>query len=250
MPDTRHLLPSGRSVLIGLALLALAVGGYAAARGTSLFAVRTIDVRGGTPALRAQVRAALADEVGASLLEVDGASIGSRLGAIPGVRSYTYDRAFPHTLKVVVAREIPVLVVRRVPGADAFLVAADGKVIRMLPHSRLSHLPRLWVKSTVDMRAGDPLPAPYEDAARAVAVVRGAGLRGGVETVLAGRDELRLVLSGGLQVRLGDAGDLRLKFAIARRILRSTGAAASGGGYLDVSVPQRPVLFSNSQVGG
>ena len=66
----------------------------------------------------------------------------------------------------------------------------------------------------------------------------------------AGAKELTLVLGGGLELRLGDGGDLRLKLAIARRILRQTGAASTGGGYLDVSVPERPVLSVNSQVGG
>ena len=41
---------------LGFALLLLAVGGYTAARETSLFAVQAVDVRGGTPAIRAQVR--------------------------------------------------------------------------------------------------------------------------------------------------------------------------------------------------
>jgi hypothetical protein len=71
-----------------------------------------------------------------------------------------------------------------------------------------------------------------------------------VSTVRVGKDELTLTLGGGLQVLLGDTGDLRLKLAIARRILGVTGAATAGGGYLDVSVPERPVLSSNSQVGG
>lgn len=250
LPDTRFLLPSGKSVLAGLLALALTVGGYLAARETSLLAVQTIDVRGGTPELRAQVRTALADEAGVSLLAVDGDVIGSRLAAIPGVRMFTYDRSFPHTLKVVVAREIPVLVVRRVPGSGAFLVAASGKVIKALPHARLSHLPRLWVKSSVDVHVGQPLPPAYAGAPAALAVVRGASLPGGVATVLVGPDELSLVLSGGLQVRLGDPGDLRLKLAIARRILGVTGAATTGAGYLDVSVPERPVLSGESQVGG
>ena len=49
---------------------------------------------------------------------------------------------------------------------------------------------------------------------------------------------------------LGDATDLRLKLAIARRILRATGAATTAGAYLDVAVPERSVLDSNPQVGG
>ena len=65
-----------------------------------------------------------------------------------------------------------------------------------------------------------------------------------------GQDELTLLLGGGLEVRLGDPGDIRLKLAIARRILRATGAAAAGTGYVDVGVPARPVLSTKPQVGG
>jgi hypothetical protein len=71
-----------------------------------------------------------------------------------------------------------------------------------------------------------------------------------VHVVRAGAKELTLVLGGGLELRLGGGGDLRLKLAIARRILRQTGAATAGGGYLDVSVPERTVLSSDPQVGG
>ena len=78
--------------------------------------------------------------------------------------------------------------------------------------------------------------------------LRGAPLPGGIRSVRAGR-ELTLVLGSGLELRLGDRSDLQLKLTIARRILRSTGLAA-GEGYLDVSVPERPVLALKPQVGG
>jgi cell division septal protein FtsQ len=242
-----RLAPSGRSVLIGLALFALAVGGYLAARETSIFAVRTIDIRGGDPALRSQVKAALADEVGQSLMKIDGAGLDRRIAPLPGVRSFHYDRAFPNTLRVLLRPEQPVLVLRT--GADAYLVAATGRVIRKLAHPHLSHLPRLWVAHDVQVRVGDPLPPAIGAAATALAPLQGAPLPGGVRVVRGGK-ELTLVLGGGLEVRLGDHGDLQLKLAIARRILRSTTAPATAGGYVDVSVPERPVLLLNSQVGG
>ncbi|HEU5362265.1 MAG TPA: FtsQ-type POTRA domain-containing protein [Gaiellaceae bacterium] len=250
LPELGHLIPSFRSLGIGLLLALLAALAYVGARETSVFAVQTVDVRGGTPVLRAQVRAALADVVGTSLLKVGGATVESRLSPIPGVRSFTYDRSFPHTLRVVFKREVPVLVVRRVPGDDALLVAASGRVIKELPHPRLSHLPRLWVKKTVPVTVGAPLSPSLAGAAGALAALHGAGLPGGVSTVTVGDGELSLHLSGGLEVRLGDTGDLRLKLAIARRILRLTRAATAGGGYLDVSLPERPVLDTNPQVGG
>jgi hypothetical protein len=243
-----RLAPSGRSVLIGIALFLLAVGGYVAARETSIFAVRTIEIRGGNEALRAQVKAALAGEVGRSLMKIDGDSLNGHLAPLPGVRSFEYDRAFPNTLRIVLRPEQPVLVLRS--GADAYLVAATGRVIRPLAHPRLSHLPRLYVaRKELQIKVGEPLPATVGAAATALAPLQGAPLPGGVHLVRGGK-ELTLVLGGGLEVRLGDHGDLQLKLAIARRILRATDAATTGGGYLDVSVPERPVLSLNSQVAG
>jgi len=243
-----RLAPSGRSVLIGLVIFTLAVGGYVAARETSIFAVRTIEIRGGDQSLQAQVKAALADEVGQSLMKIDGNSLDRRIAPLPGVRAFKYDRAFPNTLRIVLRPEQPVLVLRS--GADAYLVSATGRVIRPLAHPHLSHLPRLYVaKRDVQVRAGDPLPPPIAAAALALAPLQGAPLPGGVRQVRGGK-ELTLVLGSGLEVRLGDHGDLQLKLAIARRILRATAAATTGGGYLDVSVPERPVLSLKSQVVG
>jgi cell division septal protein FtsQ len=250
LPEIGHLIPSFRSLGVGLLLALLAALAYVGARETSVFAVQTVDVRGGTPVLRAEVRAALTDVVGTSLLKVGGTTVQSRLSPIPGVRSFTYDRSFPHTLRVIVKREVPVLVVRRVPGNEALLVAASGRVLKELPHPRLSHLPRVWVKKSVPVTVGAPLAPSLAGAAAALSALRGAGLPGGVSTVTVGEDALTLHLSGGLEVRLGDTGDLRLKLAIARRILRITRAATAGGGYLDVSLPERPVLDTNSQVEG
>ena len=249
-PDLRRVAPSGRSVLIGLVLLVLAVGGYVAARQTSLFALRTVEVRGGTPLLRAQVRKALSEDVGKSLLRVDGATVGNAIDPIPGVRNFTYDRAFPHTLRITVRAEQPVYVLRQVPGTGAYLVAASGRVIRPLAHPHLSSLPRIWVTKDTNVKVGDRVGPGLAEAASALSLLHGAPLPGGVHLARVSKKELTLVLGGGLEVRLGDGGDLRLKLAIARRILRATGAATAGTGYLDVSVPERPVLAANSQVVG
>src|SRR4051794_20505788 len=136
------IVPTGRSILVALAILLVAGGGYAVARETSIFAVRTLDVRGGTPAIRAQVRTALAGELGRSLLKIGGGDIDGRLAKVTGVRSFRFDRRFPNTLEVVVAAEHPVLIIRQ--GKTAFLVSSNGRVLRALDHARLSSLPRLW----------------------------------------------------------------------------------------------------------
>jgi hypothetical protein len=248
VPRLGALLPTGRSILIALAIAAVAAGAYAAARDTSLFAVHTLDVRGGTPSLRAQVRAALAPELGRSLLRVGGGELDRRLEPVTGVKTFRFDRHFPNTLQVVVTAERPVLVLRQ--GKAAYLVSAAGRVLRTLDHPRRSSLPRLWLPTAAQQPVvGNWLPAASTAAAVAVGPLRSAPLPGGVETVVSDGKQLTLVLHSGFEVRLGDVGDLRLKLAIARRIMRLTGTALAPG-YVDVSVPERPVLSSNSQVGG
>src|SRR5262249_40883353 len=157
---------------------------------------------------------------------VDSGTINDRLATLPAVRSFSYDRAFPHTLRVVVRAERAVLVVRQ--GDRAFLVAATGRVLRPLPHPRLSRLPRLYVKKDVALTVSSTAPPAVRGAAAALAVIRDAALPTGVRFVRGGAEELTLLLGSGFEVRLGDAADLRLKLAIARRILHITGAATAG----------------------
>lgn len=249
LPELGRLLPSVRSLVVGFAIVAFAVAAYLVARETSLFALQTIDVRGGTPQVRAEVAGALHDELGTSLLRVGDADLARRLDALPDVASFTFDRSFPHTLTVVVHREVPALVVRQVPGKNAFLVAATGRVLRPLRNPMLSHLPRLWVTQAVPVDVGQNLPARVAGAAAAAAFAHSVHLPSGVSTIRATSSGLTLALGNGVEVRLGDDGDLRLKLAIARRILRLLGGPGATG-YVDVSVPERPVADSNPQVAG
>jgi len=59
-----------------------------------------------------------------------------------------------------------------------------------------------------------------------------------VGSVIATREELTLVLRTGLEVRFGDGSDLPVKLEVARHVLPKL---AGAGGYLDLSVPERPV---------
>lgn len=247
-PALARFVPSGRSVLAGVVIAVIAVLAYVGARETSVFAVRTLDVRGGNAQTRAQVRAALAGELGRNLLTVDRAALEEKLAGVPTVLDFTYDRAFPNTLRVTVRRERPVLVLRQ--GKDgAYLVSATGRVLKVLPHPMLSHLPRLWVRRDVPVSVGATLPPNEAASVHALAVADGAGLPGGVRSISQTGGSFALELGAGLELRLGQPNDVRLKLAIAKRILHATGAAVDAG-YLDVSVPERPVLSVNPQVAG
>jgi cell division protein FtsQ len=231
-------LPSGRSILVGLALLALAGGAYAAARQTSMFAVARIDVTGGTPELRAQVRHELAAVRGASLLGLDGAALERRVESLPTIVSARYDRAFPHTLRLTVVPEVPVAVLHR--GSETWLLSGRGRAVKRIQPRTRPFLPRIWVTRATQVEAGGFVqPDGAGLAARALAL--GSHFPGRIATAAVAHGELVLQLRSGIELRLGEPNDVRLKLAIARRALRDLPA---GSVYLDVSVPGRPVAGS------
>ncbi len=238
-------LPSGRSLLIAFATVVTAVGSYALARETAMFAVRKVDVIGAPPGVAAHVRAALKVLDGTSLLALDGGALEHRLTALPDVASASYDRDFPHTLRVFVQPERPVGVLRR--GAKAWLVSARARVIRKVSPHGLPALARVWLPSGTQVEVGQTLVgATTARAVEALATLRAAGARLTIRNVRSTDRELTLLLGSGLEVRLGNGRALALKLAIARRIA----SQLTGPGYLDVSVPERPVAGPNSQPGG
>jgi cell division protein FtsQ len=213
----------------------VAGGLYGVARQTSAFAVDRIEVSGGSPAVRAEVLTAVAALRGRSLLALDGSALVHEVDALPTVVSAGYDRAFPHTLRIAVVPEQPVAVVRQ--GGKAWLVSARGRVMAPVRPHAAPALPRIWIPRTTPVTVAGFLPANHAAAvARSLALAR----RFPAHIVLAAlrRDGLVFRLRTGLELRLGDPTDIRLKLAIARQALRSLPA---GSTYLDVSVPGRPV---------
>jgi len=241
-------LPSGRSLLVGFAIVAAAVGLYALARVTPMFALNRIEVVGAPSPVAAHVQAALAPLKGTSLLALDGAEVDRRIAGLTDVAAATYDRDFPHTLRVVVRPEHPVAVVRRAAGA--WLVAADAHVItRVRPRSH-SGLPQVWLTQSGDPQVGGAVADRLgRRAVRALALARKGKLGLRVRVVRAQAHELTFLLASGLELRLGDVRAIPLKLAVAARILPQVlGKDAST--YLDVSVPERPVAGDNPQPGG
>jgi cell division protein FtsQ len=226
--------PTRRSLAVGFGILLFALGGYALARETSLFGVSRIEVQGGSPRLAAQVRAALSPLVGTSLVGLDGAAAMRRIDALPTVVRASYDRAFPHTLRISVVPERPAAVLRR--GPDSWLVSARARVIEPLPLRADPKLPRVWVPGRASVRIGATLAAGTGAAARAVALAGPFASRVASATYVNGL--LVFHLRSGLEVLLGDPADVRLKVGVAARALP---ALPSGSTYLDVSLPGRAV---------
>jgi cell division protein FtsQ len=231
-----------RLLAIAIAVPVVLAGLYFVARDTSTFDVRSVAVSGGTPALQAQVQKALTPFLGTSLLALNGRSLERRVDALPTVQSMRYDRAFPHTLRITVVPELPVAVVHR--GKETWLVSGRGRTIRQIPPGTQLALPRIWVPTATPITPGGFLAAD-EGGTAAKALALAAGFPARFTTVSFAHDELTMDLRLGVQLRMGEPVDVRLKLAIARRALHLLPAGTT---YLDVSLPQRPVAGSNPQV--
>lgn len=253
MPGTElreRLRASVPRTLAFLAITLAVIGlGYAAARFTSLFALRELDVEGGTPEVRAAVREAGSPFLGQSLVALDQDELLSSLAELPTVRSARIDRAFPHTLRIVVVPERALAVVRN--GQESWLVSEQGHVIR--PANLETTRPVVWTAPGTVLQPG----ALVEDDNVRLAL---EGLRNlppdfpeEVETARAAEGAVVLDLENGMELRLGRAESMSLKLAVAGRVLRSmTASERDGLTYLDVSVPERAVGSStlNSQLEG
>ena len=242
-------LPSGRSLLVGFAIVLGAVGLYLLARSTPMFAVQKIEVAGAPPAVAAHVRAALAPVEGESLLALNAGEVERRLAKLPDVAAAGYDRNFPHTLRVTVRPEHPVAIARR--GPKAWLVAASTRTIAQVPLGKHPELPRIWLAHSGEPQVGASLTDRFGlRAVRALAFARKVGFRDRVRMVRVRERDLTFLLGSGLELRLGALRAIPLKLAIAERVV--PGLLSQGGYlYLDVSVPARPVasrtLKSQSQ---
>jgi cell division protein FtsQ len=218
------------------------MGAYAIARQTSMFAIDHVEVVGVSAPIRKEVRRAAAPLVGTSLLALDGTSLRAQLEALPDVVAIRYDRAFPHTLRVTVVPERAVAVVRS--GKESWLVSARGRAMARVPRGGEGRLARVWVPSATAITAGGVLAdADGGTAVRALAAAERFPAR--IATASLAHGHLLFRLRSGLELRLGEPTDLRLKLAVARRALR---VVPSGSTYLDVSLPGRPVAGTNPQL--
>jgi cell division protein FtsQ len=228
--------PSGRSVLLSIAVLSIAGLSYLLARETSLFAVHRIEVRGASPSVKREVRSVLGTASGRSLVSLNLDRLRGLVQDIPSVQAVTFDRAFPHTLVAQIRPERPVAVVRQ--GRSGYLVSKRARVIAAVPRGSHPKLARIWIPTRIALSVGETAPERILPAVRAVTPLAGRRFPSRVASVTSSRGELTLRLRSGVEVRIGKPANVELKLAIAARVLP---LLAHENTYLDVSVPGRPV---------
>jgi cell division septal protein FtsQ len=225
---------------------------YLAARETPLFAVRTVEIRGGSEAVRKAVRQAAQAVEGESLVGLDGKSLVRELEALPSVRSASYDRAFPSTLRIFVRPELPLGVIR--VGPDRWVVSERGRIIRRYVPEDADRDPRFRLPARPNVVPGsfvtDP-PARVILGALAL-VPKNFPVRIQMVRLQGGRLTMELRAPWGRpELRLGEAVDVRVKLAAGALVLRSLSSEERASvAYVDVSVPERSVAGSNPQPEG
>jgi len=237
---SRSLLPGQRTVLLLLAVIGLVGLAYLGARQTSVFAFRTVEVEGASPAVAGEVREALRPLEGTSLVALDPGDVEDLLEGVAAVHAAHVDRAFPHGLAVEVEPERAVAVFR--DGARAWLVAASGRVLETMGPSARPKLPRIRIDVTRVPTVGASLPGENADATLAVLAALPPRFPGRVLYATTSDEGLVLALSDGPEIRLGEATMLARKLAAAAAVLRSLPEEERAPlGYLDASVLERVV---------
>jgi cell division septal protein FtsQ len=228
---------------------------YLGARETPVFAVRTIDIQvTGSPNVRQAVRNATQWVNGKSLVALDGGALISDLESLPAVRSATYDRAFPNTLRIFVEPERPLAIVHL--GSDRWVVSDRGRVIRRARPESIPGLPQFRLVGHPAVPPGSFLSDPRGRVVLNALALIPNGFPARVYAARLESGELTLLLRarwGRPELRLGPPVDVARKLAAAAVVIRALSGDERGSvGYVDASLPERVVVGPtlNPQVEG
>ena len=231
--------------MILLALLAIAgVLGFYWLRSSSVFAVSEVSFPVAESVTEAEVRAIVEPVSGVNLLRVSTADLEAGLRTIPYVRSARVYRHFPHGLEIDIEEYVPVARVRASEGTD-WLVADDGMVLDeagasshglplLVPEAEVS--PQAGVPTVAQVAAAIPLALSLEDT-----LLWPASQHPVKQVSVLGSGELTMVLEGGGEIRLGDAGQLEEKLMVALEIIDRYLKEGKKLDYVDARVPTRVV---------
>ncbi|HEY3106257.1 MAG TPA: FtsQ-type POTRA domain-containing protein [Gaiellaceae bacterium] len=237
VPWRRAALVTGVAVAVLLLL-------YVAARETAVFAVRTVEISGASPDVRRAVRTVTDSLEGQSLVSLDGGKLIRELEALPSVRSATYDRAFPNTLRLFITPEPPVGVVHL--GSDRWVLSARGRVIAPVPAGSAIRLPQFHAQPAPEMKPGAFVTDPRSQTILSALALVPKDFPSRIYSALLVNGELTFNLRAGWgrpELRLGEPVDIGAKLAAAGLVLRSIAPSDRGSvGYLDVSIPERVVV--------
>jgi cell division protein FtsQ len=192
-----------KTVLFGLAAVAILAGGAWALLGSRLLVVRSVQVTGAGPQVsRAQVLAAARIPAGLQLIRVNTAAVARRVDGIREVQSAQVSRSWPSTVVISVRLRTPVFAVAVQDGYA--LVDAYGVNVRDSAR-RPPGLPLLQLSAGAGEAAGLPPLRPVASAGAAVLRELPPWIARRVRTVSAPNpSEVSLQLANGAVIVWGD----------------------------------------------
>jgi cell division protein FtsQ len=207
-----------------LAMMAIIAGAAWALLGPSLLVVKSIQVTGARPVLRAEVLRAAGIRYGTPLIRVDTARAARHVDRLTQVQSAQVSRSWPDSIVITVQVRRPTFAL---PSGSGFaLVDRFGVVVRSAV-ARPRRLPLLLALPGGPLRGSAVVRA-------AALVLRDlpAGLRGRVTAVRApAADQVRIELRGGITIVWGSPARPAAKAAELKILLRTHAR------YYDVSDP-------------
>jgi cell division protein FtsQ len=233
---------------LACALVAGAAGlGYVWLKGSGMFTLHSVAVRGGTESDRVAARDAVARAAaGRSLLSLSPAQVAKAIEQVPTIRVASVDRDFPHTLRIRIVPERAVALAVST-GHYRSLVAASGRVLRVFDtNEALPSLPRIWPKANERPVPGGSMHSPGIQAALEALASRPEGFRAKIANVKVEPERgIVMRLRGGLDIVIGPPLQLDQKLRAAAWVLRHypTRDERAQLIYADVSAPDRPAVM-------
>jgi len=224
--------PRRKHVLMLIAVLALAAGGWMWLRGSSLVAVQKVSVVGASGADGGKIRAALVLAArNMTTLDVHMNQLRSAVAPFPVVKGLSVSTQFPHGIRIRVIEQVPVASV--VVAARTIAVAGDGTLLHDVVAS-----PDLPTIPVTVLPGGTRLSDPH--ALAAVRLLAAAPYQllahvSGVQTTAA--HGLVASLRNGPSLYFGDTTRLEAKWAAVAAVLADHGSSSSV--YIDVTDPER-----------
>ncbi len=230
-----------RLLLIGLAVVAAAVGAYGITR-SPLLDLDDMVVRGVTQLAPQDVERAAGLSGRSAMVDLDEPTIARRVETLPWVAEASVTKQWPGTVRIDIVERVPVAAVTTPapPGSPARWALADvsGQVVEVKPSpaAGLVHI----VTASPPGQPGSSL-APATRAAVALAASLRPPLEGRVGRVTIGASgDLELTLDDRVPVRFGSAAESDRKLvALATLVDRVDLKTAQ---MIDVRVPSAPVL--------
>jgi hypothetical protein len=217
-------------VLAGILLAVLGVGlGWLWFRDSSFAAVERVAITGSGSSERAQVQETLeSTAAGMSTLRVDREALEAAVEPFASVAGLRVRPDFPHDLRIEVIEHEPVATVRT--GGSSVPATGGGL---LLAGVRVGDLPSVATTAPV---AGRHVSDERTLEALRVAAAAPAELRAQTERLFHGPGGVTLDLRGGPDLIFGSAGDARVKWIAAARVLAES--SSRGATYLDLRVPR------------